>query len=237
VGDAQLKKKSIRMMETYLQDKTLVFVSHNMKQVQQICSWVIVLEYGSVSYDGDVQGGRENYNKLMGSSGERTGHTLIPRNLQKGFPEEPAVSVETLAITGLEGEPLKIVRHGQQVVLHIFLETKAVLSNLKLAITVKRTLMDTFADVLGRFDPIIPRRKLERSKEISISFCTDNLSPGKHVVEIIPEYLKQSARSALDSYSDTFDLVSEEETAAGLVNLNFTIEELHYNREFGERLF
>jgi ABC-type polysaccharide/polyol phosphate transport system ATPase subunit len=226
VGDAEFKKKSMRMMETYLEDKTLVFVSHNMNQVQQICTRIIVLDDGGIAYDGDVEKGIEHYNRLMNSSQNRRGHTIIPRNLQKGFAEEPPVAVETLSITDFDGMPLKTVRHGQKVVLRILLRTKAVLSDLKLKVMVKRSLMDTFSDVLGQFNVIIPRQNLESKKEVAISFCTDNLAPGEHVIEIVPEYLKQPARAALDSYSDTFELVSEtEQKADGLINLGFSIEE------------
>lgn len=226
VGDVEFKKKSMKMMETYLEDKTLVFVSHNMKQVYQICSRALVLEGGGIVYDGEVEKGIEHYNTLMGSSMKRTGHTLIPRNLQKGFAEEPAVAVDTLDITDLEGELLKTVRHGQKVVLRILLRTKAVLSDLKLNVVVKRALMDTFSDVLGQFNMIIEEENLRMSREIKVSFSTDNLAPGEHVVEIVPEYLKQPARAALDSYCDTFEVVSDaEHEVDGLVNLDFAIDD------------
>ncbi|MBN2323417.1 MAG: ATP-binding cassette domain-containing protein [Spirochaetes bacterium] len=226
VGDAEFRTKSMRMMETYLEDKTLVFVSHNMKQVQQICTRILILNEGGIAYDGDVEEGIERYYRLMDSSQNRRGHTIIPRNLQKGFSEEPAVAVETLSITNFDGMPLKTVRHGQKVVLRILLQTNKIISDLKLKVMVKRSLMDTFSDVLGQFNVIIPRRNLELSKEIAVSFRTDNLSPGEHVVEIVPEFVKQPARSALDSYSETFEIVSDtEQEADGLINLNFTIEE------------
>ena len=225
VGDAEFRKKSMRMMETYLEDKNLVFVSHSMSQVQRICTRVIMIDDGSIVYDGNVEEGIERYNRLMDSSMYKRGHTIIPRNLQKGFAEKPPVAVETLSITDFDGMPLKTVRHGQKVVLRILLQTNKILSDLKLRVMVKRSLMDTFSDVLGQFNVIIEEENLRRTREIKISFGTENLAPGEHVVEIVPEYLKQPARAALDSYSDTFEVVSEAvyETD-GLVNLHFTIE-------------
>lgn len=226
VGDAEFKKKSVKMMETYLEDKTLVFVSHNMNQIQTICSRVIVLDDGGIVYDGDVAGGVEHYKKLTSSAMNRNGHTLIPRNLQKGFSEEPTVAVESLKITNLEGDCTKTIEHGQKVVLYILLKTKEVLADLKLKIVVKRSLMDTISDILGQYNMIIKEENLIRSKEVRVSFCTDNLAPGTHTVEIVPQYIKQPPRVALDSYSECFDIVSETAyEAEGLINLNFSIEE------------
>jgi ABC-type multidrug transport system ATPase subunit len=226
VDDAGFKKKSMKMMETYLENKTLVLVSHNMKQVLQICSRIIVLEGGGIVYDGEVEKGIEHYNTLMGSSRNRTGHTLLPRNLQKGFAEEPAVTVERIDITGLQGDRLETIRHGQKVVLYIYLKTKEVLSDLMLKVVVKRSLMDTFSDILGQYNMIIKEENLIRSKEVKVSFCTNNLVPGTHTIEIVPQYIKQPLRAALDSYSECFDIVSETaHEAEGLINLNFSIEE------------
>jgi len=185
-----------------------------------------VLDGGGIVYDGDVAGGIEHYNTLTSSAMNRNGHTLIPRNLQKGFSEEPTVAVDSVKITTLEGDCTKTIEQGQKVVLYIFLKTKEVLSDLTLKVLVKRSLMDTFSDILGQYNMIIKEENLIRSKEVKVSFCTNNLVPGTHTLEIVPEYIKQPPRAALDSYSERFDIVSETvHETEGLINLNFSIEE------------
>ncbi len=56
VGDAEFQKKAIGKMQDVSQadGKTVLFVSHNMASVQQLCTRAIVLDNGSVSFSGDV---------------------------------------------------------------------------------------------------------------------------------------------------------------------------------------
>ena len=55
VGDESFQKKCIRWIENYLSDGgTLLMVSHNMYQVQKICSKALWLESGKVRHWGDV---------------------------------------------------------------------------------------------------------------------------------------------------------------------------------------
>ncbi|MDF0726006.1 ABC transporter ATP-binding protein [Cytobacillus sp. S13-E01] len=43
VGDARFRKKAMNAIETYLQNKTIIFVSHSNQQVREICKKAIVL--------------------------------------------------------------------------------------------------------------------------------------------------------------------------------------------------
>ena len=56
VGDAEFQKKAIGKMQDVSQGegRTVLFVSHNMTSIRNLCRRGIVLENGSVCYDGDV---------------------------------------------------------------------------------------------------------------------------------------------------------------------------------------
>ena len=63
VGDAQFRQKCL---EKILQlategNKTVLYVSHNMTTVRQICNRVLVLEQGKIKYDGETEGGIRAY--------------------------------------------------------------------------------------------------------------------------------------------------------------------------------
>ncbi|WP_040251234.1 ABC transporter ATP-binding protein [Psychroserpens mesophilus] len=63
VGDAEFQKKAIgKMQDISKQDgRTVLFVSHNMAAVQDLCSRVIILENGLVTFEGDTQVGVDKY--------------------------------------------------------------------------------------------------------------------------------------------------------------------------------
>jgi lipopolysaccharide transport system ATP-binding protein len=65
VGDAEFQKKAIGKMQEISQGggRTVLFVSHNMASVKQLCTRGIVLEHGSVVFTGDINKCVEYYLK------------------------------------------------------------------------------------------------------------------------------------------------------------------------------
>ena len=62
VGDTKFQRKCItRMMNIAESGKTILYVSHQMHTIRQLCDRVIVLKAGQVIFDGDVEKGIEVY--------------------------------------------------------------------------------------------------------------------------------------------------------------------------------
>ncbi|KIA85262.1 ABC transporter ATP-binding protein [Flavobacterium sp. AED] len=63
VGDAEFQKKAIGKMQDISKEggRTVLFVSHNMAAVKQLCTRGIVLENGSVVFDGKIDSAIEVY--------------------------------------------------------------------------------------------------------------------------------------------------------------------------------
>ena len=62
VGDLEFQKKCIgKMREVSKSGRTVLFVSHNMASIKELCSRVIILEDGYVKFNGDVIEGVNNY--------------------------------------------------------------------------------------------------------------------------------------------------------------------------------
>tara|TARA_R110001583_G_scaffold145875_1_gene297904 strand:- start:26603 stop:27856 length:1254 start_codon:yes stop_codon:yes gene_type:complete len=63
VGDAEFQKKAIGKMQDISrgEGRTVLFVSHNMVAVKNLCTRVIVLEHGCVVFDGRVHKGIDYY--------------------------------------------------------------------------------------------------------------------------------------------------------------------------------
>ena len=66
VGDTKFQRKCIeKMMNIADSGKTILYVSHQMQTIQQLCDRVIVLKEGKIVYDGDVARGIEIYTETV----------------------------------------------------------------------------------------------------------------------------------------------------------------------------
>src|SRR5436305_6650187 len=64
VGDAAFQKKCLGRMEEVTQEgRTVLFVSHNMPAVQNLCTRCILLERGRLKMDGETREVLEAYNR------------------------------------------------------------------------------------------------------------------------------------------------------------------------------
>ena len=89
VGDAKFQKKCIqRMGEVSQSGKTILFVSHNMSAISNLCSRCLLLENGQLSYDGDVQTAIKKY--LESGTAE---------NATMQFQEDPAKSIQIVELS------------------------------------------------------------------------------------------------------------------------------------------
>ena len=62
VGDMKFQKKCIKkMLDVAKSGRTILYVSHNMQTIEQLCNRVVVLEKGTVIYDGEVDEGVSIY--------------------------------------------------------------------------------------------------------------------------------------------------------------------------------
>ena len=71
VGDIAFQNKCMgKMSEVSKQGRTILFVSHNMQSMSQLCSRGVLLKNGSITYDGSIQ---ETIKKYMNTSLETIG--------------------------------------------------------------------------------------------------------------------------------------------------------------------
>ena len=73
VGDVTFQKKCLDKMNdvSTSQGRTILYVSHNMNTIRQLCRRCIVLDHGKLIYDGDVEESIRRYMDVGGVSFER----------------------------------------------------------------------------------------------------------------------------------------------------------------------
>jgi lipopolysaccharide transport system ATP-binding protein len=80
VGDAAFQRKCIgKMQNVAKQDRTVVFVSHNMATIRALCSRAIVLDQGRITYDASAQNAATCYLKANQGTFDVTSNSLRNR--------------------------------------------------------------------------------------------------------------------------------------------------------------
>ena len=93
VGDTEFQKKCLGKMDEVAKTKgrTILFVSHNMGAVRQLCTQVILIDKGSVGFQGDTREGVARY--LVDPKGGAIGWKR-----QTAIPSEPGIYFREVAI-------------------------------------------------------------------------------------------------------------------------------------------
>ena len=84
VGDAEFQKKAIGKMQDVSRGggRTVLFVSHNMRSVRNLCKSAIVLENGRMAYSGDVEEGIDFYLQTGANVQTRKDLDNLPRSVK-----------------------------------------------------------------------------------------------------------------------------------------------------------
>lgn len=101
VGDTRFQKKCIKKMKSIADSgKTILFVSHQMNTIRQLCDRVIVLKEGQVIYDGDVEGGIRIYNSEAYMEKQlHYDYTDLPR-----YPDFDLKKAQVMSLSVLQNE-------------------------------------------------------------------------------------------------------------------------------------
>ena len=99
VGDMEFQKKCLSKMNdvSQAQGRTILYVSHNMNTIRQLCTRCIVLDHGKLVFDGETEEAIARYMELGGASFEKE-IDLIAASRRRGTPKK-VHSEESLDLT------------------------------------------------------------------------------------------------------------------------------------------
>lgn len=143
VGDAEFQEKCLgKMREVSTRGRTVLFVSHNMQAVAQLCKRGIVLDKGTVSFDGDVNGAIKQY---LAKSSSATGSVIDYSNVteRKGNGK---IRIKRIEILNKENADNRFMI-GDDIRLRIYLDSKESTRNIKFAFHLYRYDESIFANV------------------------------------------------------------------------------------------
>jgi lipopolysaccharide transport system ATP-binding protein len=116
VGDAEFQKKCLgKMGEVAKEGRTVLFVSHNMAAIENLCQRAIILQQGKVQYIGSQS---ESIAKYLVSFSDGVS-SLKERTDRQGSGEIRVVAIE---IRDGEGNILDTVTSGQNIEIYLYFE-------------------------------------------------------------------------------------------------------------------
>jgi hypothetical protein len=119
VGDAGFQKKCLRAMDTlHAGGRTVLFVSHNLAAVENLCPRAIWIDQGRIREDGDSRSVIQSYLTTFAEA-QRSGADLRHIEQRRGSGEARYTRLEFL---DSEGKPPTVIRTGGVVTMRLHYE-------------------------------------------------------------------------------------------------------------------
>jgi ABC-type polysaccharide/polyol phosphate transport system ATPase subunit len=176
VGDADFQRKCLgQMSELHRSGRTVVFVSHDLGAVGQLCERAIWLDRGVVKDDGPTHRVLDNYLK-----------SSIPEQARVDFPDDPSRRAQLVSVQLIDegGEPVEIARRDEPLVVCMRFRLREMIVGLDLAIYVvsregARVLDEDWSDTRGASDPVLAPGEYEATATLPPLFA-----PGEYVLGV-----------------------------------------------------
>ncbi len=192
VGDAEFQKKCLGKMEDVSknQGRTVLFVSHNMGVIAQLCKKCIVLNKGGVEFFGDTNTAIEKY--LRGNNTDATVGNYI--NNKSNFN---VIKVAEMGLTDNQQAITSQFKHDEPVVIHVDVEVQETkLADVTLGIAVLDKLKNKVFTTMHK-----PHLNGDLKNKLSCTIPPNLLTPGMYSLDValfsgagnVYEYLSDKA--------------------------------------------
>lgn len=175
VGDASFQKKCIgRMSEVASGGKTVLFVSHNMQSVEQLCSRACVIEKGQLAMVGDVQEAITEYFGAYSNTVFDENSFIGNERIRRGNGH---VRFSQLQIQDENGNETTSITKGQRARIQFTVKAKETVEQLRVLVSIQSGL--TRQEVTS-IDEVVLNETLPADESISFAmeFETSIFRPG-----------------------------------------------------------
>ena len=216
VGDAEFQKKAIGKMQDISQDqgRTVLFVSHDMVAIQNLCKRVLLLKNGTVSYVGETNDTIQKY--LQSDFVDQVDGDTINLGLTEKLVSSKTTTLQTLKIYDSElGYGTKVKTFGKGV-FEISFESTNEVNNIECAVTIK----DVFNKPLLTYSTTFRKEsfKKENKDTIFCEFEEINLIPGKYLIHIW--FVNNSEDEVIIENTCDFEIVESDVFNSGILPNN-----------------
>ncbi len=180
VGDVDFQKKCLGKMDDVAKSgRTVLFVSHNLAAVQQLCVKGIVLQKGSVVFSGTSAGAVEHYTQIGG--GQDGEIVLVSEPVVR--PPDKKAALLRIRLEDASGKPSNVCLIGEPLVLSFDIEIFEPIGDFQFSFVVNSSsglpIYDCYSQDSRRyFDGSKPGRY-----QVKAVFPQNKLYPGKYFLD------------------------------------------------------
>ena len=123
VGDAEFQKKAVGKMKAVSQGegRTVLFVSHNMASIQNLCTQTMIMEKGKLDFLGSTP---DAIGRYLTSNIERSHSPLASRSDRKG---NGLLRFKDVQITDNQGQTMQVLQSGMHLQFQLYYEAKKIM--------------------------------------------------------------------------------------------------------------
>ncbi|MDJ1175411.1 ABC transporter ATP-binding protein [Roseofilum capinflatum] len=138
VGDLQFQEKCLGKMEDVGKDgRTVLFVSHQMGMISQLCSKALILEKGKISKEGSVEKIISSY---INSLTDKKSNTY--KGIELNSNRTKSMWISEIGIYNTSGQPISEIMHTESITVKVECKIQEFIKGVMIGITTK--------DVRGR---------------------------------------------------------------------------------------
>lgn len=139
VGDAQFQKKCLgKMQDVAGQGRTILFVSHNMAAINQLCDRAILLSSGKVAADGNTETIINDYFTTANAQAEIV--ELTSPDVRKNSLENSGVKWQSIALRNNAGQATDHLGFGEPFTVELAVKVEKSVEDVKLAFAIQSAL-------------------------------------------------------------------------------------------------
>ncbi len=174
VGDADFQKKAIGKMQSVSRSgRTVLFVSHNLTAVEQLCTKGILMQNGTITLRGGVHDITTAYKKISVNENDlkRSGTGLI--------------RFQEYKMTNLEGQKIDEVFLGEDFIVSTVAKANEPIDYTDLSLDIRND-SNEFVGHITNADDLFEIKKIDKGDTFSVSVTVKNISlaPGTYYISI-----------------------------------------------------
>lgn len=176
VGDAGFQKKSLGKMKSVAgEGRTVLFVSHNIETVKQLCNKAILLENGKVKASGDVWSVANEY------SGNHADRKPV---LEFKTPKSSPAHFKRISLNNAAGKPTNTIVAGENWSLDLSYRVKEQLRNVVVAVEIQNDANETIYMTTDHDSAQEVKDKLPGTYKSTLLIDELQLGPGDYIFQI-----------------------------------------------------
>ncbi|MDP2175478.1 MAG: ABC transporter ATP-binding protein [Bacteroidota bacterium] len=176
VGDAEFQKKCLGKMKAVSgEGRTVLFVSHNMGAIKALCDRGLLLENGTLTFDGNIDECVNRYLSIN-QSGENTGRVELPK---KGFGSGEA-RINIVEMIDYEGQVSETVLYKEPIKVRIHIDSEISVPTASIDIKISDNNGTLLFHALNQYQNI--PFSLNNGKNVVEIEIENNLLPGRFMI-------------------------------------------------------